>query len=63
LKYARDVHAPTLIVHSGTDFRVPIEQDKQWLRALQHFGVLSDLVLLPCENHDVTVKASVAAGQ
>jgi dipeptidyl aminopeptidase/acylaminoacyl peptidase len=54
LKYARDVKKPTLILHSDMDFRVPIEQDEQWFRALQHFGVPSELVLFPRENHNLT---------
>jgi dipeptidyl aminopeptidase/acylaminoacyl peptidase len=54
LKYARNVRTPTLILHSDMDFRVPIEQDEQWFRALQHFGVPSELVLFPRENHNLT---------
>ena len=54
LKYARDVHTPTLILHSDMDFRVPIEQGEQWFRALRHYGVPSELVLFPRENHNLT---------
>jgi dipeptidyl aminopeptidase/acylaminoacyl peptidase len=54
LKYARDVHTPTLVLHSDLDFRVPIEQGEQWFRALQHYGVPSELVLFPRENHNLT---------
>jgi dipeptidyl aminopeptidase/acylaminoacyl peptidase len=54
LKYARDVHTPTLVLHSDNDFRVPIEQGEQWFRALQHYGVPSELVLFPRENHNLT---------
>jgi dipeptidyl aminopeptidase/acylaminoacyl peptidase len=54
LKYARDVRTPTLILHSDMDFRVPIEQGEQWFRALQHYGVPSELVLFPRENHNLT---------
>jgi len=54
LKYARNVRTPTLILHSDMDFRVPIEQDEQWFRALQHFGVPSELILFPRENHNLT---------
>ncbi len=54
LKYARNVHTPTLILHSDLDFRVPIEQGEQWFRALQHYGVPSELVLFPRENHNLT---------
>jgi dipeptidyl aminopeptidase/acylaminoacyl peptidase len=54
LKYARNVHTPTLILHSDNDFRVPIEQGEQWFRALQHFGVPSEIVFFPRENHNLT---------
>ncbi|HXN25456.1 MAG TPA: S9 family peptidase [Candidatus Dormibacteraeota bacterium] len=54
LKYARNVHTPTLVLHSDMDFRVPIEQGEQWFRALQHYGVPSELVLFPRENHNLT---------
>jgi dipeptidyl aminopeptidase/acylaminoacyl peptidase len=54
LKYARNVHTPTLILHSDNDFRVPVEQGEQWFRALQHYGVPSELVLFPRENHNLT---------
>ena len=54
LKYAPNVHTPTLILHSDMDFRVPIEQGEQWFRALQHYGVPSEIVFFPRENHNLT---------
>ena len=54
LKYARNVRTPTLILHSDMDFRVPIEQGAQWFRALQHYGVPSEIVMFPRENHNLT---------
>ncbi|HEY6265628.1 MAG TPA: S9 family peptidase [Candidatus Acidoferrum sp.] len=54
LKYARNVKTPTLVLHSDFDFRVPIEQGEQWFRALQHYGIPSELVLFPRENHNLT---------
>jgi dipeptidyl aminopeptidase/acylaminoacyl peptidase len=54
LKYADRVKTPTLILHSDNDFRVPIEQGEQWFRALQHFGVPSEIVFFPRENHNLT---------
>ena len=44
----------TLILHSDNDFRVPIEQGEQWYRALKHFGVTTEIVLFPRENHNLT---------
>ena len=54
LHYANKVRTPTLVLHSDNDFRVPIEQGEQWFRALQHFGVVSELVMFPRENHNLT---------
>ena len=54
LKYARNVKTPTLILHSDNDFRVPIEQGEQWFRALRHFGVTTEIVMFPRENHNLT---------
>ena len=54
LKYAHNVRTPTLILHSDNDFRVPIEQGEQWFRALQHYGVPSEIVFFPRENHNLT---------
>ncbi len=54
LKYARDVRTPTLILHSEMDFQLPFEQAEQWFRALQHYGVPSEFVLFPRENHNLT---------
>ncbi len=54
LKYVKNVKTPTLVLHSDNDQRVPIEQGEQWFRALQHFGVTSEFVIFPRENHNLT---------
>ncbi|MEP6568777.1 MAG: S9 family peptidase [Acidobacteriota bacterium] len=54
LKYASRVKTPTLILHSDNDYRVPIEQGEQWFRALKHFGVTTEIVFFPRENHNLT---------
>jgi dipeptidyl aminopeptidase/acylaminoacyl peptidase len=54
LKHARNVKTPTLILHSENDYRVPIEQGEQWFRALKHFGVTTEFVIFPRENHNLT---------
>lgn len=54
LKYARNVKTPTLVLHSDNDYRVPIEQGEQWFRALKHFGVTTEIVFFPRENHNLT---------
>ena len=54
LKYAKNVKTPTLILHSDNDYRVPLEQGEQWFRALKHYGVNTELVIFPRENHNLT---------
>jgi dipeptidyl aminopeptidase/acylaminoacyl peptidase len=54
VKYAKNVKTPTLILHSDNDFRVPLEQGEQWFRALKHFGVTTEIVMFPRENHNLT---------
>ena len=54
LKYVKNVKTPTLVLHSDNDYRVPIEQGEQWFRALRHFGVPSEVVFFPRENHNLT---------
>jgi dipeptidyl aminopeptidase/acylaminoacyl peptidase len=54
LKYAKNVKTPTLSLHSDNDYRVSIEQGEQWFRALKHFGVTTEIVFFPRENHNLT---------
>ncbi|NDJ13218.1 MAG: S9 family peptidase [Acidobacteriia bacterium] len=54
LKHAKNVKTPTLILHSENDFRVPLEQGEQWFRALKHYGVTTEFVIFPRENHNLT---------
>ncbi|HYM22776.1 MAG TPA: S9 family peptidase, partial [Vicinamibacterales bacterium] len=54
LHYVSKVKTPTLVLHSDNDYRVPLEQGEQWFRALQHYGVTSELVIFPRENHNLT---------
>ena len=54
LKYAAHVKTPTLILHSDNDLRVPLEQGEQWFRALKHYGVTTEFVIFPRENHNLT---------
>ena len=54
ITYVKNVKTPTLVLHSDNDFRVPIEQGEQWFRALRHFGVPSEIVFFPRENHNLT---------
>lgn len=54
LKHVKRVRTPTLVLHSDNDFRTPLEQGEQWFRALQHHGIVSEFVIFPRENHNLT---------
>ncbi|HVG35170.1 MAG TPA: S9 family peptidase [Pyrinomonadaceae bacterium] len=54
LRYAKNVKTPTLILHADNDLRVPLEQGEQWYRALKHYGVTTELVVFPRDNHNLT---------
>ena len=45
---------PRWYFHSDMDFQLPLEQGEQWFRALKHYGVPSELVIFPRENHNLT---------
>ncbi|MFN8557008.1 MAG: S9 family peptidase [Dehalococcoidia bacterium] len=50
----RDIHTPTLIVHSEEDIRCPIEQGEQLFVALKQLGRDVRFVRFPGENHDLS---------
>jgi dipeptidyl aminopeptidase/acylaminoacyl peptidase len=54
LKHVKNVKTPTLVLHSDNDLRVPLEQGEQWYRALKLYGVTTELVVFPRENHNLT---------
>jgi dipeptidyl aminopeptidase/acylaminoacyl peptidase len=51
LTYADRVTTPTLILHGGSDERVPIGQPMEFFRALKDRGVPVELVFYPREGH------------
>jgi dipeptidyl aminopeptidase/acylaminoacyl peptidase len=53
LKYAKNVRTPSLLLQCDMDFDVPLSQAEEWFRALQHFGVPSEIVMFPRENHHI----------
>ena len=53
VRYAAAVKTPVLVLHGDADHRVPLEQGEQWFRALQHFGVPSELFIFPREDHSL----------
>ena len=51
LTYADQITTPTLILHGGSDHRVPIGQPMELFRALKDRGVPVELVFYPREGH------------
>jgi len=49
----KNAKTPTLILHGEQDQRVPLSQGEEFFRALQHFKVPSELVVLPREGHSL----------
>ena len=49
--WANQVKAPTLIIHSLNDYRVPFEEGEQWFRALKKHNVPVKLVGFPDSSH------------
>jgi dipeptidyl aminopeptidase/acylaminoacyl peptidase len=55
LARAHAITTPTLVIHSETDFRCPIEQGQQLFSLLYHQGVETELLLFPTgEGHELS---------
>ncbi len=54
LRHADSVTTPTLVLHSETDWRCPIEQGEQLFALLQNNGVESEMLRFPGESHELT---------
>jgi dipeptidyl aminopeptidase/acylaminoacyl peptidase len=50
-RYAHRMKTPTLVIHDGNDFRVPLQEGMQMFTALQRQGVPSRMVYIPDEGH------------
>ena len=48
---AKNFTTPTLVIHGGLDYRVPLNQGIELFQTLQNRGVRSRLVYFPDENH------------
>ncbi|MCB1043567.1 MAG: S9 family peptidase [Acidobacteria bacterium] len=53
-RYAAGLKAPTLVVHSELDYRVPLNQGMELFTALQRQGVPSQWLYFPDEDHFVS---------
>ncbi len=49
--HVKDWETPTLVIHGGKDYRVPLEQGIATFTALQRKGVPSKFLYFPEENH------------
>jgi dipeptidyl aminopeptidase/acylaminoacyl peptidase len=50
-EFAQNMKTPTLVIHGGLDYRVPLEQGLMTFTALRRQGVPSRLVYFPDEGH------------
>jgi dipeptidyl aminopeptidase/acylaminoacyl peptidase len=51
MRYIKDAHTPTLIVHSQRDYRLDVSQGLELFTALQLRGVPSKMLYFPDERH------------
>jgi dipeptidyl aminopeptidase/acylaminoacyl peptidase len=51
VNHVKDWRVPMLVVHSGHDFRIPLEQGLAAFTALQRRGIPSEFLTYPDENH------------
>ncbi len=51
MRYIKDAHTPTLIVHSQRDYRLDVSQGLELFTALQLLGVPSKMLYFPDEGH------------
>jgi dipeptidyl aminopeptidase/acylaminoacyl peptidase len=49
-----EVTTPTLVIHSETDWRTPVEQGQRWFTALRTRGIRTELLLFPGEGHELS---------
>ena len=50
-----------MIIHGERDYRCPIGQGLALFEALQHFGVESEIVIFPDENHWILKPRNIVA--
>lgn len=58
LASADRITSPTLVLHSESDWRCPIEQGEQFFVALKRAGVVTEMVRFPDEGHELTRSGS-----
>jgi dipeptidyl aminopeptidase/acylaminoacyl peptidase len=60
-RFVRNWKSPTLIIHGERDYRCPIGEGLALFEALQHFGIESEIVLFPDENHWILKPRNILA--
>ena len=54
ISYVENVTAPTLIIHSESDYRTPIGDGEQWFMSLKKRGVPVEMVRYPRSSHGLS---------
>ncbi len=54
MRHVDRVNTPTLVIHSESDWRTPVEQGQRWFTELKLRGVRTDLLLFPAESHELS---------
>ena len=60
-RFVQNWKSPTLIIHGERDYRCPIGEGLALFEALQHFGVESEIVIFPDENHWILKPKNIVA--
>ena len=60
-RFVQNWKSPTLIIHGERDYRCPIGEGLALFEALQHFGVESEMVVFPDENHWILKPRNIVA--
>jgi dipeptidyl aminopeptidase/acylaminoacyl peptidase len=60
-RFVQNWKSPTLIIHGERDYRCPIGEGLALFEALQHFGVESEIVIFPDENHWILKPRNILA--
>ena len=57
IRYVKNVKTPCLVLHGGSDIRVPIGQGAEFYQALKQLGVEAEMVIYPREPHGIRERA------
>lgn len=60
-RFVQNWKSPTLIIHGERDYRCPVGEGLALFEALQHFGIESEIVIFPDENHWILKPRNIVA--